>query len=152
MDKNNLNQIQVREKIVFVQPPLILKMEKGSQTLNYYQELNSSIAKRDMSTQTNFETKISGSRIQNSNNEDICPLCGQIPHLQPDDIIFIRKVLKNDYLQNIEDFLENVSFSSTTISNLVNDLLDLAKMESNNFQFNEDYFDLVTSIKHSIEQ
>ena len=28
MDKNNLNQIQVREKIVFVQPPLILKMEK----------------------------------------------------------------------------------------------------------------------------
>jgi signal transduction histidine kinase len=55
-------------------------------------------------------------------------------------------------MQKIEAFMENVSFSSTTISGLVNDLLDLAKMESNNFQFNEDYFDLVTSIKQSIEQ
>jgi signal transduction histidine kinase len=48
--------------------------------------------------------------------------------------------------------LENILFSATNISNLVNDLLDLAKMESNNFQFNEDYFDLINSLISSIEQ
>jgi len=45
----------------------------------------------------------------------------------------LKSLLDLEYLQDIDQFLESIEFSSTTISNLVNDLLDLAKMESNNF-------------------
>ena len=31
-------------------------------------------------------------------------------------------------------------------------MLDLAKMDSNNFQFNDEYFDLIASLKKTIDQ
>lgn len=36
--------------------------------------------------------------------------------------------------------------------NLVNDLLDLAKIEQNTFQFNEEYFDLIQTIENAFNQ
>jgi len=33
------------------------------------------------------------------------------------------------------------------IENLINDLLDLAKIENNKFKLNEEYFDLTNTIK-----
>lgn len=40
------------------------------------------------------------------------------------------------------DILENIRYQSLMLTNLINDLLDLAKMDSLNFKFNEDYFDI----------
>ena len=34
---------------------------------------------------------------------------------------------------------------------LINDLLDLAKMDNNKFSINTDYFDLVETLKHSFQ-
>lgn len=42
---------------------------------------------------------------------------------------------------NLEIF-ENVFYQSKMLINLINDLLDLAKMDSLNFKFNNEYFDL----------
>ena len=39
-------------------------------------------------------------------------------------------------------YLENISYQSGMLITLINDLLDLAKLETMNFKFNEDYFDL----------
>lgn len=41
-----------------------------------------------------------------------------------------------------EKLLENISYQSSMLTTLINDLLDLAKLETMNFKFNEDYFDL----------
>ena len=48
-----------------------------------------------------------------------------------------------DFMKDIEGILQSSLFSSKMLLNLVNDLLDLAKMEQNTFAFNEEYFDLV---------
>ena len=66
--------------------------------------------------------------------------------------MILKEVLSCDHLHEIDQFLESIEFSATTISNLVNDLLDLAKMDSNNFQFNDEYFDLIASLKKTIDQ
>lgn len=40
-----------------------------------------------------------------------------------------------------EKYLENISFQSSMLLTLIQDLLDLAKLETMNFKFNNDYFD-----------
>lgn len=45
-------------------------------------------------------------------------------------------------LLEAEDYLENIFFQSSMLLNLINDMLDLAKMETFNFEFNENYFNL----------
>lgn len=40
------------------------------------------------------------------------------------------------------DYLENISFQSNIMLTLISDLLDLAKMETMNLRFNNDYFNL----------
>ena len=37
------------------------------------------------------------------------------------------------------------------LKNLINDLLDQAKIENNAFKFNNDFFDLLSIVNHSIE-
>lgn len=111
---------RIQECIVFVQPKHKLTIDRSTQS-----ESND---KRDAGTQTE------------ANNS--CPCC-----LSAEEITILKEVIESEYLQEIEQFIESIQFSATTISNLVNDLLDLAKMESNNFQFNEKYFDLITSLK-----
>lgn len=45
-------------------------------------------------------------------------------------------------LLEAEKYLENISYQSKMQLNLINDLLDLAKCETMNFSFNDEYFDL----------
>jgi signal transduction histidine kinase len=42
-------------------------------------------------------------------------------------------------------------FSATMLNNLINDMMDLAKMESGTFIFHDDYFDLVEIIQNSFQ-
>ena len=116
----------VQERIVFVQPDLKLSMNKSTQ------------CKPLETREAGCQTEIDGS----------CPGC----QLSREELNILEEVLNFDKLHEIEQFLESIQFSATTISNLVNDLLDLAKMESNNFLFNEEYFDLITSLKNTISQ
>ena len=46
-------------------------------------------------------------------------------------------------MNQVETMLENAVFSSKMLTTLINDLLDLAKLESNSFTFHEEYFDLI---------
>ena len=45
-------------------------------------------------------------------------------------------------LLDVENYLENISFQSSMLITLINDLLDLAKLETMNFTFNDEFFDL----------
>jgi K+-sensing histidine kinase KdpD len=45
----------------------------------------------------------------------------------------------------------NITFQSKMLTNLINDLLDLAKINTLNFKFNNDYFDMKILIKQSLE-
>ena len=47
------------------------------------------------------------------------------------------------YIKEIKSSINHVTFQASMILNLVNDLLDLAKIEAFKFKLNEDYFDLV---------
>jgi signal transduction histidine kinase len=56
---------------------------------------------------------------------------------------------ENNFLEKVEKFLQNAMFSATMLNNLINDMMDLAKMESGTFIFHDDYFDLVEIIQNS---
>ena len=45
-------------------------------------------------------------------------------------------------LLKLKEYLEGIKFQSSMLLNLINDLLDLAKLETMNFTFNDDYFNL----------
>lgn len=45
-------------------------------------------------------------------------------------------------LLETEMYLENIAYQSKMMITLINDLLDLAKFETMNFKFNDNYFDL----------
>lgn len=45
-------------------------------------------------------------------------------------------------MHEAEQYLENISFQSNMLLTLINDLLDLAKFETMNFSFNDDYFNM----------
>lgn len=51
----------------------------------------------------------------------------------------------------IEDDLENIVYQSNMQLTLVKDLMDLAKLETLNFKFNEEYFDLPELIKQAFK-
>jgi signal transduction histidine kinase len=42
-------------------------------------------------------------------------------------------------------------FSSKTVENLINDLMDLAKMENNKFKLFENNFDLTQAVSHTLQ-
>ena len=46
-----------------------------------------------------------------------------------------------------EDYIENMAYQSNMLLTLINDLMDLAKLETLNFKLNEEYFDLPLLIK-----
>ena len=45
-------------------------------------------------------------------------------------------------LIDTEKYLENIKFQSSMLITLINDLLDLAKLETMNFSFNDEYFNI----------
>lgn len=47
---------------------------------------------------------------------------------------------------DIEGLLKNARFSSTMLLNLINDLLDLAKLENSSFNVNASYFNLLDDV------
>ena len=58
----------------------------------------------------------------------------------------------NDFKRNeVEALLKNSVFSSTMLLNLINDLLDLAKIENSQFKLNWTYFDLFDVVEKSVE-
>lgn len=52
----------------------------------------------------------------------------------------------------IEVLLLNCMFSARMIKRLINDLLDLAKLQNGKFNFNNEYFNLKETIMESIKQ
>ena len=50
--------------------------------------------------------------------------------------------LREMCLLETERYLANISYQSNMLLTLINDLLDLAKFETLNFTFNDDFFDL----------
>lgn len=55
-------------------------------------------------------------------------------------------------MSRVEQLLENAVFSSKMLNTLINDLLDLAKLESNSFQFHDEYFDLIKVVENAFSQ
>jgi signal transduction histidine kinase len=64
----------------------------------------------------------------------------------------LKIFIEAEFITKAEELLESVIFSTTMLNNLINDLLDLAKMESLTFKFNEEYFDLHKLVKSSFQQ
>ena len=54
-------------------------------------------------------------------------------------------------IQYNSDILRKQIISQQMLENLINDLLDLAKLENNQFTFNSEYFDLTSVIFDSFE-
>jgi signal transduction histidine kinase len=46
----------------------------------------------------------------------------------------------------MENLLQTANFSATMLLNLINDLLDLAKMENSSFNLNQSYFNLLEDV------
>ena len=50
-----------------------------------------------------------------------------------------------------ETYLENIFYQSSMLITLIQDLLDLAKFETMNFKFNEDFFNLNDLISNAYD-
>mmetsp|Transcript_39157 Transcript_39157/g.59733 ORF Transcript_39157/g.59733 Transcript_39157/m.59733 type:complete len:88 (+) Transcript_39157:3553-3816(+) len=55
-------------------------------------------------------------------------------------------------IRKTEQILQHSIFSASMLNNLINDLLDLAKLEQNSFNFNEEYFNLVQTVENAFNQ
>jgi signal transduction histidine kinase len=60
-------------------------------------------------------------------------------------------IIADSKRNEIDILLKNSIFSATMLLNLINDLLDLAKMENSAFNINWTYFDLFEIIEKSAE-
>ena len=59
----------------------------------------------------------------------------------------MRQLLEGNMSERVESLMQNSIFSAKQINNLINDLLDLAKLEKGNFSFNNEFFNLIETIK-----
>lgn len=59
----------------------------------------------------------------------------------------LKSFFKRNYLKEIEKLLHNSVYSAQQITNLINDLLDLAKLEKGQFTFNNEFFNLRNTIE-----
>ena len=50
-----------------------------------------------------------------------------------------------------KEYLDNINYQSNMLLTLINDLMDLAKLETLNFKLNEEYFDLPELIKQAFK-
>ena len=51
-----------------------------------------------------------------------------------------------------EPILQHAIFSACMVNNLINDLLDIAKVEANSFSFSNEYFNLLYVISEAFNQ
>ena len=54
-------------------------------------------------------------------------------------------------LKIAEEYVENIAYQSNMLLTLINDLMDLAKLETLNFKLNEDYFSLPELIRQAFK-
>ena len=54
----------------------------------------------------------------------------------------LNDFFEGSYLEESEMFLQTCIFSAKHVTTLINDLLDLAKLENGQFTFNNEFFDL----------
>lgn len=54
-------------------------------------------------------------------------------------------------LLDVEKYLENMRYQANMLLTLINDLLDLAKFETMNFSFNEEYFNLTELVNQAYD-
>ena len=50
-----------------------------------------------------------------------------------------------------EEYIQNMTYQSNMLLTLINDLMDLAKLETLNFKLNNQYFDLPELIKQTFK-
>lgn len=63
-----------------------------------------------------------------------------------------RGIVMNDAKRlEVETLLKNSVFSSTMLLNLINDLLDLAKIENSSFKLNWTFFDLFEVVEKAVD-
>ena len=72
--------------------------------------------------------------------------------LSKSEILLLKNFFEENYMQEIEMLLQNSVFSAQQISTLINDLLDLAKLEKGEFTFNNEYFNMRETILKGIQQ
>jgi two-component system sensor histidine kinase/response regulator len=53
--------------------------------------------------------------------------------------------------QNLDSYIKNSIFSSLMITNLINELLDQAKLEKSTFELDNEYFNLFEVIIHAFQ-
>lgn len=58
----------------------------------------------------------------------------------------LQRKIANKQFDEMEGFLKTANFSATMLLNLINDLLDLAKMENSSFNLNASYFNLLDDV------
>ena len=59
--------------------------------------------------------------------------------------------MREDVTNDLELLLKNSLFSSTMLMNLINDLLDLAKIENHSFNLQATYFNLFETINRGLD-
>ena len=64
----------------------------------------------------------------------------------------LKSFFDSGVMQQTIKFLQNAQFSSRMLTNLINDLLDLAKFETSTFKFNESYFNLIELVEQAFSQ
>jgi len=64
----------------------------------------------------------------------------------------LEEFFTKEKFAKIEKLLEMSVFSTTMQINLINDLLDLAKLEKNTFTFNFEFFSIIETIKNAFKQ
>jgi signal transduction histidine kinase len=71
--------------------------------------------------------------------------------LSSEELQTLKSFFEGKLIEEIEIFLQNSLFSAKQITTLINDLLDLAKLEKGKFTFNNEYFNLKETIFNGIQ-
>jgi signal transduction histidine kinase len=68
-----------------------------------------------------------------------------------EELIKIKDFIMNsNFISKLNNMLQNIEYSSKMQINLVNDMMDLAKMKENKFEFNEKYFNLLELVDNAL--
>ena len=99
--------------------------------------------------------KFGGRKRKSEDSQDKCHKCRSKIQVKRARLSIVEVQMLKDffscgYLGEIEMLLENCMFSAKQVTTLINDLLDLAKLEKGQFTFNNEYFNLKETIFQGI--